>query len=111
MARTITSEFKRQTGGRLLYASITLQASPADYFSLEFDVEPSELIFRNAIEDAIFAEILTNYSTPILGVAIRILKVVEDEIGSSYFTFQKATLEAMHQVFKRPAGQQNILWP
>ncbi len=109
--RTVTGEFKRQTGGISLYASVTLEVTPATEFSIEFCVEPSELDYRSAIEDAIFSELLTHYTVPILAVSVRVLTVIADEIGSSYLTFRQATSEAMRQAFQQPNGQQNIAWP
>jgi hypothetical protein len=109
--RTVTSEFKRHTGGRILYASVTLELAPAKEFSIEFSVEPSELDYRSGIEDAIFSELLTHYTVPILGVSVRVLAVIADEIGSSYATFRQATSDAIRQAFQQPSGQQNIAWP
>lgn len=109
--RTVTSEFKRQTGGRILYASVTLSLAPAKELSIEFNVEPSELDYRCAIEDAIFSELLTHYTVPILGVSVRVIAVIADEIGSSYSTFRQATSDAMRQAFQQLGGQQNIAWP
>jgi hypothetical protein len=111
VARTISKDFRRHTGGRTLFAAVTLTLAPASAFSLTFAAEPSETDYRRAIEDAIFCELLTSHTQPILGVSVLVDAVEEDPVGSCYAAFKVATRDAMTEALRLSDGATNTIWP
>ena len=92
---TVIHEYKKQTGGMVIYAGISLSISPSKCFELllpDLDIEESYYL---GVKDGIISSLFVINEKPLLNIKISVTDMKTTFDGSSYFAFYNVAREAM----------------
>jgi len=96
-SKVLSHEFKRHTGGRIIFAGITIGVEPCDTFKLVVSdsINIIEDSFLLGAKDGIISTLFTAGDKPILKLKITIHEFNTSEVDSSYMAFQIVAKETM----------------
>lgn len=110
-SRTVSHQWKKCTGGRIMFAGLTLQVFPNKGFELIIDGHDVDESYINAIKNGIFSVLLSISYSPVLNVKIKISDIDAHEINSSYAAFYKTAEEAIKITLgQNENDESNIKW-
>jgi hypothetical protein len=101
--RSITHEFQKVTGGRVMYAGITIKAAPSDTFALRVSPGIPD-VFVRAAKHAVFSALVGAAMSPVLRLRIELADFKYNESDSTYASFYLAAKEAMEIILGTNGG-------
>jgi len=109
--RTVSREWVRYTGGRIMRAALTGSIAPAQGFELEVDAEGCEPEYVAAAKNGALTVLLSQGSAPVLAVRLTLGQFVSYGSESSYHAFYAAAQEVTSHLLGVEQGtQHNIEW-
>lgn len=96
--KSFAHKWKKSTGGRLMFAGVTVDVKPSEKFNLEINSDGVEESFVLGAKNAVFSVLMGQTFVPILNLSVRLRDFQADDVGSSYLAFFCVTKEAMHEV-------------
>ncbi len=93
--RTVNHEWKKHTGGRIMFAGLTLRVEPKNGFELIISEPEIEGEYVKAVKNGIISVLLSQSWSPILNLKIRVLNLDVHEINSSYAAFYQVSKESI----------------
>ena len=109
--RTVSREWVRHTGGRIMRAGLTGQIAPAQEFKLEINSEGCEPEYAAAARNGALTVLLSQSWNPVLAVELTLSNFVAHEAESSYAAFYAVAHEATsHLLGVAPGTDHNIDW-
>ena len=108
-ARVVEWEWKLHTGGRTLYAGLSLAVWPAETFSLEVDAAGIDENFIAGAKNGLFSVLLGHSHSPTLSLRARLSDFVVDDVGASYYSFYQVAREATERALGIAEGTKHNL--
>lgn len=110
-AREVDEEFKRQTGGRIMYARLSVCIEPAESFIFEVDANEIHEDYIAGAEDAAIGMLLFENWAPILNCKLRLYNFRPIDGESSYKAFYYVSKLAMGKLLGISSdSEHNIKW-
>ena len=95
---SITHEWKKHTGGMIMFAGLTIKVEPSDDFELNLPDTDVEESFILGIKDGIISSLFVIDEKPLLKIRISVTDLKTTIDGSSYRAFYYVSNEAMVKV-------------
>ena len=96
---SISHEFKKSTGGMIMYAGLSLRIEPSESFVLSFLDSEVEETYELAVKDGIISSLFKLSDKPLLKIKVTVSDMKSTLHGSSYFAFYSVAKEAMAKVY------------
>jgi hypothetical protein len=109
--RTVSREWVRHTGGRIMRAALTGAIAPAKDFEIHVNGGDSEPEYIAAAKNGALTVLLSQSSAPVLAVKLTLSNFIAHGSESSYAAFYAAAHEVTsHLLGVAPGTQHNIEW-
>jgi hypothetical protein len=109
--RTVTREWVRHTGGRIMRAGLTGSVQQAASFELHVHAEGVEPEYAMAARNAALTVLLAQSWSPVLAIKLTLSQFQPHEVESSYAAFYGVAHEVVAHLLGVTQGtQHNIAW-
>ena len=102
-ARTITHQWKRHTGGRIMSAELSASIEPASAFHLAVEADGIEFEYVAAAKNGAITALIAQSWSPVFLVRLRLFNFKPEEAESSYAAFYAVAKEAVNHLLGIPA--------
>jgi hypothetical protein len=109
--RVVTHKWSRQTGGRVMSASLSASIEPAESFVLDVKAKNIEQSFIDGALNGVLTVLMSQSFVPVLGCKILLYDFKPHEVESSYAAFYFVAEEATKRLLGIGNSESyNIVW-
>jgi hypothetical protein len=110
-SRRVTHEWRRHTGGRIMWAGLTASIAPSQEWSLRISAQGVEPQYVAAAQNGLFSVLLSQSWAPVLRCAVCLESFQVHPVESSYAAFYMVSKEATERLLGLKSPEEfNIEW-